>query len=50
MASNSGTPKVPAAILNDRRRGWEGFKKFIFINCVAVAVFLLLMLLFFKVL
>jgi hypothetical protein len=50
MASNSAAPKVPASILNERRRGWRGFTQFIVINCVALAVFLLLMLLFFKVL
>jgi hypothetical protein len=51
MASNSASPpKVPTEMLNERRKGWHGFTQFIIINCAALAVFLLLMLLFFKIL
>ena len=51
MTSNSQSapaPKVPAALLNERRDGWHAFTRFLAINIVALVVFLLLMLLVFK--
>jgi len=49
--SNSGVePKVPPALLTNRREGWHAFTRFVVINCVTVAVVLLLMLIFLRIL
>ncbi len=47
--NSSAEMQVPTALVKERLAGWNAFTKFIVINCVAIAGFLLLMLLFFKV-
>jgi len=50
-SSNSGVePKVPTALLANRRDGWHAFTRFVVINCVAIAAILLLMLIFLRIL
>jgi hypothetical protein len=53
MTANSHStpaPKPPASLVAEKRAGWHAFVQFIIANCAALAVFLLLMLLFFKIL
>jgi hypothetical protein len=45
----SRASEPPAAFVNERREGWHAFTRAIVIQSVAVAVFLLVMLLVFKV-
>jgi hypothetical protein len=53
MASNShaaSPPKVPAELLAERRKGWQGFTRFTVMSCAAIAVTLLMMLVFLRIL
>ena len=50
MAKTSAAPKVPADLIAERRAGWHAFTRFTFLNCVAIAGILLLMLVFLRIL
>lgn len=51
MASNSQqTQPVPASLVAERKASWHAFTRFTALNCIALAVLLLLMLLFLRVL
>lgn len=43
-------PEVPAELLADRQANWNGFTRFTVANCVAIAVLLVLMLIFLRIL
>jgi len=41
---------VPSALVTERKEGWSAFTRATFISCVAVAVLLVLMLVFLRLL
>ncbi len=50
MSRSSSEARVPAALVNQRRADWHIFIKAVGFNCVAIAVLLLLMLIFLRIL
>ncbi len=51
MSSPSSVPQqVPASLIAERTAGWHAFTRFIVANCVSVAVILMLMLVFLRIL
>jgi len=51
MSSPSPSPQaVPTALVAERKEGWSAFTRATFIGCVAVAVILVLMLVFLRIL
>ncbi|HEU0117767.1 MAG TPA: preprotein translocase subunit SecE [Alphaproteobacteria bacterium] len=51
MGNHSSTPpQVPADYVAERVAGWHAFTRFTFIQCVAVAGLLVLMLVFLRIL
>jgi hypothetical protein len=45
---SSHPPEVPPELLADRKRNWAGFKLFTIAHCIGIAVLLLLMLVFLR--
>ncbi len=45
---NTGAPEVPEDLIADRVRGWHAFTRFTVANCVGIALLLILMLVFLR--
>ena len=48
LEASSGS--VPKELISERMAGWHAFTRFTFVNCVAIAILLVLMLVFLRIL
>lgn len=51
MGSQSSIPQVvPGTLVAERMQGWHSFTRFVVANCVTIAIILVMMLVFLRIL